>query len=242
MKIMYIDSNLAEEITKIESGGFYEHKREKYDIVDNRRIFDAQGLASGELYELVIEYGYTYFVAQYARVGKLVSFQSEENGRVKFVPMVREIRLQHTYVQPKDAKDIFNPEEVVEVAKELIKGTAYIRINDEYYLINQVINRKSGTKIEAKVHLNKGVIGTKDIVNMEAFLKVMEKTHVMDYSIVFDVKENLPSMTLKMNIGIEKSDWQQTSLFDEKENDKKIENIEIISIENDKKATKKIKK
>lgn len=218
MKIMYVDLDLAKEISRIESGGFYEYKKEKYDVVDNRAI-------EKNIFELAIEYAHTYFVTVYSIEDENISFLSESEGKVKFVPKVREIQISYEYKNSNEAKDAYDPEKVVEVIQQLKNGVAFVPINEEYYLINQVINRKNRTKIEAKTHKHKGIVGTRDIVNIEAFLKVVEKTHIVDYAIEFKVKDNFPMLIVKMDIGIEKGDWQQQSLFDE---DAPVDELEVI--------------
>lgn len=223
---MYVDETIAKEITKVKPGGFFEHKKVKYDVVDNRFLIEQNQ------FELVIEFEHTYFVTNYDYSNdelnnEIVVFNSVENDKVKLIPMVREVRLVHDYKQPKDAKDIFDVDAVNDITKKLVEGRAMVQINPEYSLISRVVNRKNGTKIEAEVYKNQGAIDTRDIVNMEAFLKVMEKVYVLDFNIDFGFKKHVPMLVLKMNIGYEKMDWNQPQLFDENESREKLEIIHI---------------
>lgn len=237
------DLDIAKQMTEVKAGDFFEHKKTKYEIRENREI-----LGKELDYELVIERSHRLYKAQYSYVtlenGADISFTqvfTNDKGEqfVEFSEVEAETKVSTEYKSHKDIDDIFPVENVRDIAKKIVSGQSFVKLNDVYHLVNLVINRKSKEKFEVRVVKDDGSnIETKDIVMIEAFIKVLEKVRMLDYTIIFDVKEKKPSLSFKATIGFEKFDDDQKSLFDKDQDPKAakdiIEEIKITNIEEEK--------
>lgn len=235
------DLELAEEMVKVKAGDYYEHKGIKYEIVENREVPNHP-----RDQEVIIQRGHVLYRTQYAyaynnETVAVVGFESDftnDKGEkfVEFYEVESETKVTTEYKLHEDIDDVFPVEMVRDIAKKIVAGNAYVRVTDTYYLVNLVINRKSGEKFEVRVIKEDGSnIETKDIVMIEALLKVLEKVRMLDYTIIFDVKDKKPGLVLKATIGFEKNVDGQKTLFDKDQDPKSakelLEEIRITNIE-----------
>lgn len=243
------DLDIAKQMTEVKAGDYFEHKKTKYEIRENRELPTQPGdheliiERSHLLYKAIYSYQYVDVEGQTVPDADIVFEGVFENDKqekfVEFSEVEAETKVTTEYKAHKDIDDIFPVETVRDIAKKIVSGQAYVKLNDLYHLENVMINRKSKEKFEVRVVKEDGSnIETKDIVLIEAFMKVLEKVRMLDYTIIFDVKEKKPSLVLKATIGFEKYDDGQKSLFDKDQDPKSakevIEEIKITNIEEEK--------
>lgn len=97
-----------------------------------------------------------------------------------------------------------------ELATQIISGRPWIQIDERYHLVNEKVNRKTAQKFECKVIKPVDPIVAEDMINIYGILMRLAEVRVLDFSIIFENEENIQSMTLKLTIGVEKSNDQLT--------------------------------
>lgn len=244
---MIVDLAVAREMVNVKGGGIFEHNKIKYEIADNRE------LPNGD-YELAIYHGFTYFVAIYGKAEYRHTFDSTGNktekiseiqfrdvidGRVHFKTLMKEVHIEHQYKPADGIADMFKPDEVVKIVESIISGTLKIMLHcslADYELTEEKIDRKNGAKAQIRVVRvprfgDTRLIGTQDEVILDGFCQVIAKVWDCSYSIVFSVKDRIPSLMIHLDLGY-KLEYEQKDMFNELED--KVELITIEDIKEDK--------
>lgn len=93
------------------------------------------------------------------------------------------------------------------IAKELLKGKAFVAYKDNYHFINQVINRKRGviSKLEVELYKNTGIMELADVQVMYDFCYQLREAYVLDFQIIFKNEKGGTDVIAKLNLGVEKN-------------------------------------
>lgn len=96
---------------------------------------------------------------------------------------------------------------ILKVSEQILQGVSYMVYSKDYSFVNLVINRKKGlvSKFELKVLKNRGTLDGNDVNKMIEFCYDLSDLYVLDFDVVYRIKDSIPTITIKLSMGVRKN-------------------------------------